>query len=133
MMMNIKNEEAYIHYLKQLLVLESTAILDDFKIVEFNDPLAPKHLKVKTTKRNARQTGNHDQVKKSKSKKPQMVELNVQFLGRHLDRLDLRKSLLENVHDHCKDEETYKIFFNKLFDFEESIIMEQGKSILELQ
>ena len=127
MMINIEKEEAYIYYLQQLLVLENTATLDDFKILEFNDPLAPKHLKIKTTKQNAR----HDQVKISKNKKPQMVKLNVQFLGRHLDRLELRKSLLENVHDHCKDDKTYKLFFNKIFDFEESIIMEQCKSVLE--
>jgi hypothetical protein len=131
MMINIEKEEAYIYYLQQLLVLENTATLDDFKILEFNDPLAPKHLKIKTTKQNARQTGNHDKVKKSNNKKPQMVEFNVQFLGRHLDRLELRKSLLENVHDHCKDDKTYKLFFNKIFDFEESIIMEQCKSVLE--
>ena len=131
MMININEEEAYIHYLKQLLVLEKTEILDDFKILQFTNTLAPKHGQVKTTKHNSRITGNHDEVKNSKNKMPQMVELNATFLGRHLDRLDLRKSLLENIHDHCKDDETYKTFFNKLFDFEESLIMENVRTDLE--
>ena len=66
MMMNINEEEAYIHYLKQLLVLENKACLGDNKIVEFNAPLAPKHGKVKTTKQNARLIGNHKKLKNSK-------------------------------------------------------------------
>ena len=131
MMMNINEEEAYIHYLKQLLVLENNAILGDFKILEFNYPLAPKHGKVKTTQQNSRLTGNHDQIKNSKNKMPPLVKLNVKFLGRHLDRLDLRTGLLENFHDHCKDDEKYKVFYNKLFDFEESLIMDNVRANLK--
>jgi len=36
MMMNIDKEEVYIYYLKQLLVLDKAAILDDFKVLEYN-------------------------------------------------------------------------------------------------
>ena len=128
MVMNIDTEKVYIHYLKQLLVLCKATIQDDFKILEFSSPPAPKHGKVKTTKQNARVRGNPDELDKSKNQKPQMAELNVRFLGRHLDRLDIRKSLLENYQDHCKDDETYTIFFNKLFDFEESVFLEHYKS-----
>jgi hypothetical protein len=128
MRMNIDKEEVYIHYLKQLLVLDKETILDDFKILEINSPPTQKHGKVKTTKQNARLRGNSDELEKSKNQKKPTVELNIQFLGRHLDRLDLRKGLLENSQDHCKDDKTYKIFFNKIFDFEESLLMEHHKS-----
>ena len=128
MMMNIDKEEVYIHYLKQLLFLDKETILDHFKILEFNLPPAPNRGKVKTTKQNARLRGNPDELEKLKCRNTQMEELNVQFLGRHLDRLDLRKSLLENYQNNCKDDETYKIFFNKLFDFEESLLMEHHKN-----
>ena len=132
MMMNINEEEAYIHYLKQLISLENTANLGDFIILEFNNPLAPKHGKVKKTNQISNSlTVNHGQLTNSKNKMPQLVKLDVKFLGRHLDRLDLRKSLLENFYDHCKDDETYKIFFNKLFDFEESLIMDNVRAHFE--
>ena len=133
MMTTINEEDAYIHYLKQLLFLENKAMLGDFEILEFNDTLARKHRKVKTTKQTPKLTDNHDQLKHSKNKMPQLVELNVKFLGRQLDRVDLRKSLFENFHDHCKDDKTYKIFFNKLFDFEESLIMDNVRANLEYQ
>ena len=128
MVMNIGKEEIYIHYLKQLLVLGKATLLDEFKILMFSSLPAPKHYKGKTTKQNSRRRGNPDELEKSKNKKPQMAELNAHFLGRHLDRLDLRKSLLENYQDNCTDDETYKIFFNKICDFEESLFKEHHKS-----
>jgi hypothetical protein len=125
MMMNVDKEEVYIHYLKQLLLLGMAPILDDFKILEFSPQPAPTHGKIKSSKQNTRVRSNPDELEKSKNQKPELVELNVQ---RHLDRLDLRKSTLQNYQDHCKDDEEYKIFFDKLFDFEESLFMEHHKS-----
>lgn len=104
MKMNINEEEVYIHYLKQLLVLENKTALDNFKIFPYNVPLVPKPVKVKTSKQSVKLRSNHDIVNTSKNRKPHIDELDVKFLGRNLDRLDLRKCLFENSQDYCKDE-----------------------------
>ena len=53
-------------------------------------------------------------------------ELNVQLLGRAFDRLETRKSLLQNYQEYCNDEVSYKKFCDMLFDFEENLICDKS-------
>ena len=45
------------------------------------------------------------------------------FLGRFLDRLDLRKDMLRRYAAHCKDKKSYRQLFDSILDLEEGLVM----------
>ena len=128
MIINVDYEDSYIHYLKQLLVIkdihsENVLSLDKFTIIHVNElNVVSKHVRKKTTKQEIKEGKNHVPLETSKNTWNQTDELHVRFLGRHLDRVEIRRTLLENFQIYCKDEQTYEEFFNRLIDFEESVV-----------
>ena len=48
---------------------------------------------------------------------------NVNFLGRFLDRLELRKGILGNIQINCMNAGSYEEMFNALMDLEEGLVM----------
>ena len=96
MMSNINNERAYVHYLNQLSLFE-------------------QHLKKKNGASNE-----FDIVHDIDTASTTNLLLNLK--GKSLDRIEIRKILLQGFEEHCHDEEAYEVFLNLLFDREEDFI-----------
>lgn len=100
MMKNINNEEGYLHYFRQLVQFEETMKHEDtchkdFEIVD---------------------------LCQSKNTAHQMMSLKINLAETLLNRIDMRRNVLENWHVYCKDEELYDSFLNELLNFEESLV-----------
>ena len=95
-MSNINNERAYVHYLNQLSLFE-------------------QHLKKKNGASNE-----FDIVHDIDTTSTTNLLLNL--IGKSLDRIEIRKILLQGFEEHCHDEEAYEVFLDLLFDREEDFI-----------
>ena len=108
MVININNEEGYLHYYRQLIQFEETlkhedACHNDFEIVHITDVHAPKEGRIKRSnaqpKHNALLCESPVHLSKSKNtSEPQMMMLKIDFVGKSTNRIDMRRNILENLH-----------------------------------
>ena len=130
MVANMSNEKNYIHYLKELVRLEKMKDQDGdelkhFEIAIANQYQAPNLGKTGTSDMNIEEVilpctvstkSPYDAVDYTDAS-------NVNFLGRFLDRLELRKGILGNIQINCMNAGSYEEMFNALMDLEEGLVM----------
>ena len=59
---------------------------------------------------------------KLKNTRPEILELKINLVGEQVDRIAMRRDMLENVYDHENDDDFYDQFLDKLIASEESLI-----------
>ena len=131
MRMNINKEKDYLHYLRQLsrfeeFLKEGDVSPKDFEIVHIDGLPIPKIGKIKSSNSTAsfKTISKRDTFRdlgKSKNIPPQMISLEVNFVGQLSDRTEMRLDLLDDFQRFFGNEESYKIFLNALFDLEETL------------
>ena len=132
MLINIHNEEKYLHCLKQLSVLEEIykkhcSLPIEYTIEQIDYLPVPKTDRVKRSKPHSMSAENSNDKRlgrSDRSKNTLRHENTTQIIlfGSLLDRTELRRQLLKNFQCHYADEESYGIFLGSLLDFEESLI-----------
>ena len=133
MLENVMNEDAYSYYLRELIRLEKandegSEALDQFEIIGINDLIAPRQGKMKRSKTKLKTEDVDGYIGKkicniSQYEEYQRNTSRTNFLGRFLDRLDLRKDMLRRYGAHCKDKESYRQLFDSILDLEEGLVM----------
>ena len=96
MMSNINNERAYVHYLNQLSSFEQDLKKKNGAPNEFD---IMHDIDIVST-----------------------TNLLLNLIGKSLDRIEIRKIILQDFEEHCHNEEAYEAFLNLLFDREENFI-----------
>ena len=127
MIININNEDAYMHYMKQLVQLEEVKKdrhidLSKFQITHLTDAPAPKGGKIKSSKKQKDNLQNTVYFSRSKNVDPPLKESEIKFLGTFSERLYKRKTILENFIQYCSNEESLEMYLKTIFDLEESFI-----------
>ena len=128
MMTNIADENAYMHYLKQLAQLEdantnNNVVSTEFQITHFKTDPPPKQRKIKRSTRQIKHLKNTASLAKSKNVEMHRQDFEVKFLGAFSSRRDKRKTTLKNFKKHCSNEDLYAMFLKVIFDLEESLII----------
>ena len=133
MLKNVINEDVYTYYLRELIRLENAneqggEALDQFEIIGLDDFIAPRHRKAKLskTKLKTEEVDGYLGTKISNISQYEEYQRNTSqthFLGRFLDRLDLRKDMLRRYAAHCKDKKSYRQLFDSILDLEEGLVM----------
>ena len=133
MLENVMIEDAYSYYLRELIRLEKandegSEALDQFEIIGINDLIAPRQGKMKRSKKKLKNEDVDGYIGKkicniSQYEEYQRNTSHTNFLGRFLDRLDLRKDMLRRYGAHCKDKESYRQLFDSILDLEEGLVM----------
>ena len=133
MLKNVINEDVYSYYLRELIRLENAneqggEALDQFEIIGLDDFIAPRHRKTKLskTKLKTEEVDGYLGTKISNISQYEEYQRNTSqthFLGRFLDRLDLRKDMLRRYAAHCKDKKSYRQLFDSILDLEEGLVM----------
>ena len=128
----MNNEMTYIHYLKELVRLEKENDQngDDLKFFEITsvDKCHVPKLRYADT---LDAPLNHEEaiIPSIMSAKSQYDAFdytcasNTNFLGRFLDRMELRKRILCNLQIKCMNSGSYEEMFNELMDLEEGFVM----------
>ena len=132
---NLNYEDAYIHYLRQLVEYEEVMKCQDplqeqsYKIEPFFDFKNLKNVKVKcsnnlmqndSTKKDRKNTNDNDY--QYKNHRQDEISLNINFSVEYVMRAQLRRDLLKHYHRFCDDKSRYHYFINSLIEFEESLI-----------
>ena len=133
MLENVVNEDVYSYYLRELIRLENAneqgiEALDQFEIVGIDDFIAPRQRKTKLSKIKLKteEVDGYMGTKISNISQYEEYQRNTSkthFLGRFLDRLDLRKEMLRRYVAHCKDKKSYRQLFDSILDLEEGLVM----------
>ena len=133
MLENIMNEDVYSYYLRELIRLENAneqggEALDKFEIIGIDDFIAPRYRKTKLskTKLKTEDVDGYMGIKMSNISHYEEYQRNTSqtpFLGRFLDRLDLRRDMLRRYVSHCKDKKSYRQLFDSILDLEEGLVM----------
>ena len=125
MMDNINNEEQYLHYFMQLIDYEDTVKAGDKINFVIMHNVQSKHVLSKNTKRKNTLNSEGPNSKKSyvslPNVSPEIVELKNKLSGTFLDRMEMRRIILQNFIVNCNDEESYNIYLTELIDFEEKL------------
>ena len=124
---NIDNEDAYLHYINQLVQLEDANndknfVLPEFQITHFTTTPAPKQGNIKSSCQQAKKLQNTASYGKTKILEEQKIEWESKLRGSFSERLNKRKTALKNCHEYCNDDDSFDMFLKKLFDFEESLV-----------
>ena len=124
MLSNIENEDAYLHYFRQLAIFEEDLNHQDesiiFEIKHFNYNQNKRKGIVKRSNKNLDREA--VQLANSKNTRPEIIELKVNLAGKQVDRIAIRRDALQNLYDHNNDDDLYEEFLDKLIAFEESLI-----------
>ena len=129
MVENMNNEKNYIHYLKELVRLEKANDqngdeLSNFEIAMINKCQVPILGKTDTSDA---EMNNEEVILPSTISPHDAFDYtdvsNFNFLGRFLDRLELRKGILGNIQINCMNARSYEEMFNALMDLEEGLLM----------
>ena len=124
MLSNVENEDAYLHYFRQLISFEESLNHKDgpnsFDIVHVNYKQNKSKGKVKRSTADLNKEGAC--LTNSKNTRPEMLELKANLLGKQMDRIAVRKDMLENVYDQDSNDELYDEFLDRLIDLEEGLI-----------
>ena len=125
MMDNISNEEQYLHYFMQLINYEDTVKAGDKTTFVVMHMVQSKHVLSKNTKRTNTLNFEGPNSKKSyvssPNVSPEIVALKNKLSGTFLDRMEMRRIILQNFIVNCNDEESYNIYLTELVDFEEKL------------
>ena len=124
MMENISNEGHYLHYFMQLINYEDTVKAKDKANFEIIHIVQSKPIQSKNAKRKNTLHLEEDSSKKSypsSSISPQILALKSKISGNFVDRMEMRKLLLQNFIINCNDEESYNNYLKELIDFEEKL------------
>ena len=128
----MNNEKNYIHYLKELVRLETMKDkngdeLRDFEVAIVDTCQVPKLGKTGTSDA---QMNNEEVILPCTISTISTCDAfdytdasNFNFLGRFLDRLELRKGILGNIQINCMNARSYEEMFNALMDLEEGLVM----------
>ena len=134
MLININNEESYLHYFRQLIDFENSVKccedgnLDRFTIIPFSSSNDTKQCQIKASgvcQMNNTASGRRKStdMRRSKNKPSEEIILKCKFSVEPLiDRIELRQGILQPFQMHCDDKESYEDFINTIFNFEESLI-----------
>jgi hypothetical protein len=124
MMVNINNEEHYLHYFLQLINYEDSVKDRDKANFEITHIVQSKPAPSKKAKRSNTlylEGANSKKSYNSSSISPQIVALKSKLSGNFLDRMKMRKILLQKFIINCNDEESYNRYLTELIDFEEKL------------
>ena len=132
MVANMNNENTYIHYLKELVRLEKENDQNEdelkcFEITSIDKCHVPKLQYADTLDA----PSNNEEViipSIASTKSPYDAlnytdNSNTNFLGRLLDRVELRKRILCNIQIKCMNAGSYEEMYNELMDLEEGFVM----------
>ena len=129
---NVSTEEAYLHYLVQIIDLEDKvkdkgALWLDFEISPYISDELPHTGKATMIKGRGKNKFFLTEYKSKEFKGSEFATTSIAMLktklrGSILQRTEMRKTMLEDFSDHCKNEESYEKYLCKLFDFEEDMI-----------
>ena len=133
MLFYIENENAYLHFFKQLIELHyfiksgDSDNLRTFEIIPFRKVSKTKNSKVKKSKKtknvvsdNVKDTNKHSRY--SKNTLLDEIILKPHFTVELQERLELRRAMLDDFKLHCFEDEVFNYFINALIDFEECLI-----------
>ena len=132
MVANMNNEETYIHFLKELVRLEKENDqngdeLKFFEIASINEYHAPK---LRYSDELDAPLNNEEVIIPSITSTKSTYDAfdytdasNINFLGRFVDRVELRKRILCNIQKTCMNTGSYEEMFNELMDLEEGFVM----------
>ena len=136
MVLQISNEDAYLHYFKQLIELDNLANksktdkLQKFEITPFGKKHTTKMCKTKKSNTIKNVKNNTVPVKElikeprsSKNKTLEEITLKVDFTLELNARIQLRRTMLDEFEIYCYDKELYDSFINRLIEFEESLLI----------
>ena len=141
MMINIKNEDYYLCYFKQLIELESGLEKEqprerNFEIVHPNQTEYPNKSIVKRSSVTGRcQQRNHktlvaeqNSANLSKLKMTAIKSLSLQGDDKDQlsNRISMRIGILDDFRSFCNDEELYDSFLKRLIDFEENLLTDNS-------
>ena len=123
---NVGTEEAYLHYLVQIIdfeekVKDKCAFWPDFEIVPYISnqlPVPKRRVKSKSSLKKYKSK----EFKRSESASTSIALLKTKLRGSISQRTEMRETMLEDFSDHCKNEESYEKYLYKFFDFEEDMI-----------
>ena len=130
MVMNIDNEEKYIHFLKQLSKFEADLkhegiCCKEFTIVQTTDLSSSKLGKIKSSVRTESGREQSETSSKSKNILQTTFKQKVECQGCFSDRVETRRTMLKHFQEYCKDDESYECLLNNLFDLEEMLSSDQ--------
>ena len=139
---HLNDEDAYIHYLRQLADYESLLKLQDisqetdFEIAPFIDFKNLKKGKVKCSNENI-----HNKFP-SKNKEPSLknehridkcdcqLPLNINLSYEYILRAQLRRDMLKHYHKHCDEINRFHDFIDSLIELEENLIEKMKGTML---
>jgi len=126
---NINIEKVYLHYFLQLIQYEENIknnklSQNEFAIVLFQDRQAQKKTQSKGKGVSLRFRDNKKLTLALplQSSVQQSVIIRANLLEKDLDRIEMRRVILENFEDYCNDEESYNKYLTELIDLEENLI-----------
>ena len=130
MILHINDEDAYMHYFKQLIEFthstksSETDNLQEFKIVPYIKVHTKQIYKTKTAKNTRKVKNGTISMKENSLKRKTLEEITLKpdFIIQLLDRIELRRVILDDFETYCCEDEVYDNFINRLIDFEESLI-----------
>ena len=132
MVANILNEKTYNHYLRELVRLEKANYrkgdeLEKFEIASLDKSLF--HNSGKTTISDRQLNAEDDQTSSTISVMPDKGDfvcsndININSLGRFLDRLELRKDILGKSKISCITEKSYENLYKALLKVEQGLVL----------
>ena len=135
MVLHISNEDAYIHYFRQLIELDNLAKnrktddIQKIEIIPFNKIHTSKTCKLKKSNKikNVKSDtvltkGNIMNSQSSKTRPLEEITLKVNFTVEQLNRIHLRAEVLYGFDIYCDDDELCGNFIERLIDFEEELL-----------
>ena len=128
----INKEEVYLHYLRQIAKLDKTknekeTSLIEFEILHFSNIPRPKIGKIKQSKKTTLDKPycriENDTPKSPSKNRPIDLGIPDKVIAGHIsERIEARRSLINDFKDYCNDEKSFQTFCNLVLDFEESLV-----------
>ena len=129
---NINNEDAYIHYFRQLVdfedLLKSGQTFKDskFRIKPFSSPKVMRKCQVKRSSKDIHNESRVQKVQTKSKNKNQTQEnhspLNINYSVDYVIRAQLRRGMLKHFQIFCDQQNSYDDFISSIIELEERLI-----------
>ena len=127
---NVNDEKCYLHYFLQLVDYENKIKdkhqVEDFVILTFDERRKYTEKRKSFTKSKGKNRVNMTREKEVETTNFEVLSSQTMMLAvdsdaKLLDRIAMRKVMLENFNEHFSEEESYEVYLNELIDFEEGL------------
>ena len=128
---HVNEEQYYLHYFLQLIEYENKIKdkhpVEDFVILTAVEPVNITEKRKTSTKRKGKNRTNLIMKKDVKSVNFQVLSSQTMMLesesdAKLLDRIAMRKVMIESFNEHLCDEKSFDAYLNELIDFEEGLV-----------